>query len=115
MSIRRLHTSARMSQIVVREPLVFLAGQVASDAETGVAEQTADILNKVDTLLAEAGTARDRILSVTIYLRDIKDFQQMNGVWDSWVGEGTAPARACVEARLARPELLVEMSVTASL
>jgi enamine deaminase RidA (YjgF/YER057c/UK114 family) len=72
------------------------------------------MLAKVDALLAQAGSGRDRILSATIYLRDMKDFAAMNAVWDRWVPKGHAPARACVEARLARPELLVEVSVVAA-
>lgn len=114
MSIERMHDSARMSQVVVNEPFIFLAGQVASDPSLDIAGQTQNILNKIDAYLAEANSDKSQILSVTIYLRDIKDFQAMNAVWDAWVVEGQAPARACVEARLARNELLVEMSVTAA-
>lgn len=114
MSIERMHTNTRMSQVVIKEPFIFLAGQVASDPSLDVAGQTQDVLNKVDAYLAEANSDKSQILSVTIYLRDIKDFQAMNAVWDAWVAEGQAPARACVEARLARNELLVEMTVTAT-
>ena len=72
------------------------------------------MLDKVDVLLEEAGSDREHMLSATVYLRDMKDFAAMNAVWDAWVPEGHAPARACVEARMARPELLVEVSVIAA-
>ena len=72
------------------------------------------MLEKVDELLLQAGSDRQHMLSTTIYVRDMKDFAAMNEVWDAWVPEGHAPARACVEARMARPELLVEISVTAA-
>ena len=72
------------------------------------------MLEKVDELLLQAGSDRAHMLSATIYVRDMKDFAAMNAVWDAWVPEGHAPARACVEARMARPELLVEISVIAA-
>jgi enamine deaminase RidA (YjgF/YER057c/UK114 family) len=73
------------------------------------------MLAKVDTLLTSVGSRRERILSATLYIRDIKDFAAMNAVWDAWVPAGQAPARACVEARMASPELLVEISVIAAI
>jgi len=72
------------------------------------------MLEKVDELLETAGSSRDRILSATIYLADMADFKALNEVWDNWVPEGTAPARACVQAQMASPELLVEISVIAA-
>lgn len=72
------------------------------------------MLEKVDDLLLQSGSDREHLLSATIYVRDMKDFAAMNAVWDAWIPEGRAPARACVEARMARPELLVEISVVAA-
>lgn len=112
MSIERMGSTARMSSIVKHNGTVYLCGQV-SDAD-GVEAQTTDILNKIEALLAEAGSSREQMLSVTIYLRDIKDFAAMNAVYDAWVADIGKPARACVEARLAAPDLLVELSVTAA-
>ena len=93
---------------------VYLCGQVAKDRTAGIANQTITTLEKIEALLESAGSDKTRLLSVTIYLRDMKDFAAMNEVWDAWVEPGFAPARACVEARMASPELLVEMSVTAA-
>lgn len=115
MTIQRSHTNQRMSQIVKHGGLVYLAGQVASGAPgKSVAEQTRDILARIDGLLAEAGSDKSKILSATIWLTDIATFNEMNGVWDAWVAEGHAPARACVEAKLAAPEYTVEIMVTAT-
>lgn len=113
--IVRLHTDRRMSQIVVHGGLVWIAGQVARDAPGApVADQTRDILQRIDRLLAEAGTDRTRILQATIWLADISTFDEMNAVWDAWVPEGHAPARACVESRLALPEYTVEIGIVAA-
>nr|WP_232362532.1 RidA family protein [Desulfogranum mediterraneum] len=103
-----------MSKIVRHNGTVYLSGQVGLDGNSDIREQTRTMLANVDALLAEAGSGRDQLLSATIYLRDIKDFEAMNEVWDAWVPSGCAPARACVEARLARAELLVEVSVVAA-
>jgi len=113
--ITRMETTSRMSRIVIHNNTVFLCGQVADNPEKDIVNQTKTMLAKVDTLLDQAGSGREHILSATIYLRDIKDFDQMNSVWDIWVPKEKAPARACVEARLADPDLLVEISVIAAL
>lgn len=113
MSITRSHTNQRMSQIVVHGDTIYLAGQVGTAGDS-VANQTQQCLDKVDALLSEAGSSREHILQATIWLADMKDFAEMNGVWDAWVPEGHAPARACGEAKLARPELTVEVIVVAA-
>jgi enamine deaminase RidA (YjgF/YER057c/UK114 family) len=113
-TIERRVTTQRMSKIVIHQDTVYLCGQVADNSEAPIGPQTENMLAKVDALLEQAGSRRDLILSATIYLRDMKDFAGMNAVWDQWVPEGHAPARACVEARMARPDLLVEVSVIAA-
>lgn len=114
MSIERQEIKQRMSRIVIHQGTVYLCGQVCADATQGITEQTQTMLDKVDALLLQAGSDREHLLSATIYVRDMKDFAAMNAVWDAWIPEGHAPARACVEARMARPELLVEISVIAA-
>ena len=113
-TIDRQETSARMSRIVTHGDVIYLCGQVADNSEEPIGPQTENMLAKVDTLLQQAGSDREHMLSATLYIRDMKDFAGMNEVWDSWVPEGCAPARACVEARMARPDLLVEISVIAA-
>jgi len=114
MTIERYETGARMSRAVVHNGTLYLCGQVAEDRSADITGQTETMLAKVDKLLESVGSRRDRILSATIYIRDMKDFAAMNAVWDAWVPEGQAPARACVEARMASPDLLVEISVIAA-
>jgi enamine deaminase RidA (YjgF/YER057c/UK114 family) len=111
--IERLHTGARMSQIVMHGETIYLAGQVGTAGDS-VADQTRSCLEKVEKLLAEAGSDKTRILQCTIWLADMADFAEMNAVWDAWVPEGHAPARACGEAKLALPEFKVELLVTAA-
>ncbi|GAA3582354.1 MAG: RidA family protein [Pseudomonadales bacterium] len=112
--IQRVHSTDRMSRIVKHNGTVYLCGQTAGDASWDIEKQTEECLKKVKGLLEEAGSGMDRMLSVTIYIRDMKDFAAMNSVWDAWVRELPKPARACVEARMARPEILVEMTVVAA-
>ena len=115
MSIKRFETGTRMSQAVVFGGLAFLAGQVAVNAPGGsVAEQTEDILNRIDLLLGSIGSDRTSILSATIWLSDMSTFAEMNGVWDTWIPEGHAPARATVEAKLADPQFAVEIAIVAA-
>ena len=116
MTISRTHTSARASHIVISRGTVYLSGQVAADPDADVQDQTRSTLERIDALLAEAGTDNSHLLSATIYLRDIDNhFALMNEVWNAWVPEGHAPARACVEAHMARSALLVEICITAAL
>jgi len=110
--IERLETGQRMSKIVKHNGTVYLCGQVG--AGDSVTEQTQDCLARVDALLEKAGSSRAQILQAIIWVADMADFAEMNAAWDAWVPEGHAPARACGEAKLARPELKVEVIVTAA-
>src|ERR1044071_911810 len=100
MTIERFKAGPRMSQAVAHGNMVFLAGQVADDASADVAGQTRQILGKIDSLLAETGTEKSKLLSANVWLSDISTFDQMNEVWDAWVSPGNPPARACVESKL---------------
>ncbi|MGA1634856.1 MAG: RidA family protein [Gemmobacter sp.] len=110
--ITRLHIGPRMSQAVIHNDTVYLAGQVGEGAT--VAEQTRDVLAHIDRLLAEAGSSRERILQAIIWLADMADFAEMNSVWDGWIPAGHTPARATGEAKLAAPKYRVEIIVTAA-
>ena len=114
MTITRQETKTRMSLIVKHNGVIYLCGQVCKDASKGIEEQTSSMLEKVDELLEQAGSDKEHLLSATIYLKEMTDFSKMNAVWDNWVLEGFAPARACVEASMARDVLLVEISVIAA-
>ena len=114
MNIERMETKQRMSRIVKHNGVIYLCGQVCADATQDITHQTQTMLDKVDNLLIQAGSDRKHMLSATIYLKTMDDFAKMNEVWDNWVPEGYAPARACVTADMAREALLVEISVVAA-
>ena len=113
MTIRRIDVGKRMSDIVIHNNTVYLAGQVG-EGET-VAEQTKDILAQVEELLAKAGSNKSKILQTIIWLSDMSTFAEMNSVWDAWVDPANPPARATGEAKLAASKYKVEMIVTAAL
>ena len=104
----------RMSRCVVRDNTVYLAGIVADDPSQDVKGQTKQILDKIDRLLAKCGSHKSKVLSANIWVTDIKNRPAMNEVWTAWVDAGNLPARACVEAKLADPRMLVEIMVVAA-
>jgi enamine deaminase RidA (YjgF/YER057c/UK114 family) len=112
--IKRHNAGPRMSAAVVHSNTVYLAGQVASDPSLGTKEQTQQVLEKIDKLLASAGSDKSKLLSATVYIANMSTFAEMNAAWDAWVTPGQTPARATVEARLAQPKLLVEIMVIAA-
>lgn len=113
MSISRISSNNRLSGAVTFADLVFLSGQVPGNS-TEISGQTHEVLEKIDALLAEAGSDKDHLLSATIYLKDIQqDFAAMNEVWSAWLSPGHAPTRTTVQAELARPQVLVEITVIA--
>jgi enamine deaminase RidA (YjgF/YER057c/UK114 family) len=116
MSITRIGMTERATKINIHNGTVYFSGQVPNDVTTDIAAQTEDVLAKVDAILAEAGSSRDHMLSVTIFLRDIeRDFASMNVVWNKWLENNERPARACVQANMAREAILIEVCVVAAL
>lgn len=115
MTIRRLAEEERLSGAVVHGDLVWLAGQVADDTSLDAEGQTADILRQVDALLAEAGTDKSRLLSVTVVLADIRDAPAMNRAWDRWLDRAAKPARMTIQAPLVDPAWRVEITGVAAL
>jgi len=112
--ITRIDVGPRMSQGVVHNGTVYLAGQVGTPGAS-VTQQTQDCLANVDRLLAEAGSDKTRILSTQIWLADMADFAEMNAVWDDWVPQGHTPTRAAGESKLAAPAYKVEIIIVAAL
>ena len=113
--VQRFHVGPRLSEMVVHNGTVYLAGQVPEDGTKDIRGQTAEVLGMIDKLLAEAGSDKSRILMAQIFLADLADFAGMNEVWDAWVAQGNTPPRATVQAKLARPEWRLEIVVTAAL
>ncbi|TXG86313.1 MAG: RidA family protein [Rhodocyclaceae bacterium] len=112
-NIERFGTTRRYSDVVAHGSTVYLV-EVPQTLSADIAGQTREVLASIDRLLAQAGSDKSRLLMVTIYLTDMRDYAAMNEVWDEWVPEGTAPVRACIEAKLANPGYRVEMVVTAA-
>jgi enamine deaminase RidA (YjgF/YER057c/UK114 family) len=112
--IKRFEVGPRMSQAVVYGGAVHISGQVADDRKVGVESQTAQVLAKIDALLKQAGSDRSKLVAVNVFLPHIVDFDAMNKVYDAWIDKANPPARACVEARLADPDLRVEMTAIAA-
>ncbi|MGB3487137.1 MAG: RidA family protein [Xanthobacteraceae bacterium] len=111
--IKRIKPGKRLSHAVIHGNTVYLAGQVPDDPGKDVKSQTKQVLDKIDALLAEAGTHKDNIVSATIWLTNIADKDELNTVWDAWIGE-VGPARACVQSALASPDIKVEIAVIAA-
>ena len=114
MTVQRLHVSNRFSEVAIAGNLVHLAGQLASDFDLDIKGQTQQTFDMIDQFLADAGTDKSQILSVTIYLKNIEqDYAAFNEVWDAWVADIDALPRTCVEAKLYDPQVLVELTVVA--
>jgi len=113
MQIQRYGTTGRYSDSVVHNGTIYLV-EVPSNLEADIAGQTENLLASIENLLAQAGSSKAHLLMVTIYLADMADYDAMNAVWDAWLPAGCAPARACLQARLANPGFRVEMVLTAA-
>ena len=112
--IQRRGVTARYADSTTHAGVVYTV-DVPASADTDIRTQTAETLAGLERLLAEAGSAKSRILMATIYLVDMADYDGMNEVWDAWLPPGCAPARACVRvAGLARPGWRVEIALTAA-
>jgi len=115
-NIRRISTGPRMSQAVIHGDTVYLSGQVATASAGGsVTEQTSEILQQIDALLAEAGTDKSKLLTANVYIVDLATFAELNAVWEAWVSPGNTPCRTTIEAKLASPGYAVEIGVVAAL
>ena len=113
--IQYFEVQKRYSKAVVHAGTVYLAGQVANNPVASVEDQTRQILAQIDALLKECGTDKSRLLTAQVILNDMRNLDALNRVWDEWIVPGRLPARTPYEARLAAPEYLVEIQVTAAL
>jgi enamine deaminase RidA (YjgF/YER057c/UK114 family) len=113
-SIERIRPGSRMSAAVVHGDTIYLSGHVAADLSAGAADQTRQILANIEKVLAAAGSDKAHVLFANVWLADIADYDEMNGVWDAWIAPDAPPARATVEAKLAKPEFKVEIAVVAA-
>jgi enamine deaminase RidA (YjgF/YER057c/UK114 family) len=114
MTIQRKETSRRFSQVVKAGSTIYLAGQLAYENQgASVATQTQEILDRIDGFLKDCGVDKRALVSATVWLEDINDYDAVNEVWDAWVPEGHAPARACIQAKLAMSGFKIEVAAVA--
>jgi enamine deaminase RidA (YjgF/YER057c/UK114 family) len=114
--IQRIGVNARLANCVIQNGLVYISGQVPTALDADMKQQTLEVLAKIDALLEQAGSNKSRILTSQIWIKNIaKDFSIFNQCWEAWLPEGTAPARAASQAELARPQVLVEVMLTAAI
>ncbi|WP_417308974.1 RidA family protein [Devosia sp.] len=114
MTITRFQPGSRMSAAVRHGDTVYVSGQVPDDWNGTIEQQTRECLATIDKLLAEAGTDKSKAVFVQVILNSIGDFAAMNAEYDKWIDPANPPARACIEARLAFPNIKVEIIVTAA-
>ncbi len=114
MTITRHEPGPLLSLAVEHGDTVYLAGVVAKNLKNDIKGQTGEVLAEIDRLLAKAGSSKSKILRATIWVSDIRYRAAMNEVWTKWVDPKSLPGRACVEAKLADPDALVEIMVTAA-
>lgn len=112
--IQRFGTTRRYSNAVVHAQTAYLV-EVADDLEADITSQTENVLAKLDSLLSELGSSRAQLLTATIYLSSMGDYDAMNAVWDKWIPRGKAPVRACMEVKLSSPGYRVEVALTAAI
>lgn len=113
-TIQRIQSNGRLSEMSVYNGIAYLAGQVSQTGSQSAYEQSKDVLQSIDNLLAEVGSNKGKILSAQIYLSNMQDYAEMNRAWDEWVDRNNPPSRATVEAKLASPEWKVEIVITAA-
>jgi enamine deaminase RidA (YjgF/YER057c/UK114 family) len=115
MDIKYIGSSTRYSKAVIHGRTAYLAGNVASTPGPTAGEQAKMILSQIDETLALCGTDKSKLLTATIVFADMRDFEEVNAVWDSWVIPGHLPTRSPIEARLITPRHLVAIQVTAAI
>lgn len=113
MNIERFDATGRMCDMVVAGSLIFISGQVPTTLDAPVSQQTQEVLSKLDAMLLRAGSNKAHLLTVTVYLRDFRDYGEMNLAWDQWVDTHQPPARDCFKVELANPGWKVEIVATA--
>jgi enamine deaminase RidA (YjgF/YER057c/UK114 family) len=114
MGITRHGIGSFASEAVVRDNTVYLVEVSRSGAMT-VRDQTREVLDKIDAVLAKVGSDKSKLLTAQVFLADISTWAEMNEVWEAWIDPANPPIRATVEAKLARPGYLVEIVASAAI
>lgn len=112
--IRRLEPEGGILSNVVTAGRLLTCVSMADDRTLDIIGQTRQALAYVDHCLAAGGSSRRQLLSVTIWLADIREREAMNAAWEEWLGDAGRPARACIEAKLADPRYRIEIAAIAA-
>lgn len=112
--IQKINSTEVMSAITIFNNVVYLSGQVPKTTETDIVAQTLDVLATIDTLLAQAGTDKSRLLSAQLFVKNLEDFPQVNALWVEWMKGCVPPSRATIQADLVNPKWLIEIAVVAA-
>lgn len=115
MDIKRINPGSRMSKATLFNGILHVSGQVAGDRKASIESQTRQVLDLIEGIIKDAGGTKSGLLAINIFLTNIKDFDAMNTVYDQWIDPANPPARACIEARLADPDLRVEMTAVCAI
>jgi 2-iminobutanoate/2-iminopropanoate deaminase len=106
--------------IAVSGTMVFLAGQIALDPQTGdivgmedIVTQTKQVMSNIAAILKEAGADWSNVVKTSVFLKDLTDFATVNQIYAQYFDEATAPARACVEVSRLPKDVLVEIECIA--
>ncbi len=111
--MKHIDKNARRSRAIIANGTVYIGGQVSSNLDAGIEEQTKSALSGIDDLLAQAGCGRDNVVSVMIWLKSMDDYAAVNEIWDDWIDNDNPPTRACCEVQMADSRILVEFLPTA--
>ena len=104
----------RISWAVTHGDVVHTSG-ITGSPDGDVAQQTREVLARIDQLLAKACTDKTKLISATVWLTDMSLFAAHNNAWNEWVDPKNPPVRACLlSPQLWRPGLLVEIMATAA-
>ena len=115
MEIRRIDTTAKLSKVVVANGFAFISGQVGKSCDASARTQAEEIFAKADGYLAQAGTSKDKLVSATVWVKDLNELPEINAAWEAWIPNGTAPSRSCVQSTPASSQFAVAIAFVATL
>ncbi len=113
--IQRYVTNSRLSRVVIHNGIAYIAGTGPDTATVSAGKQTIEVLKKIDDFLRQANTDKSKLLSATLWVKDLAELPEINEVWDAWLPQDSAPARSCVEVTPARSEFALAITVTAAI
>ena len=106
---------------VVSNGLLFVSGTLGTDPQTGklvaggIEAETTQLIQNIKTVLEDAGTTLNDVVSVTVYLSNMDDFPKMNAVYKTFFTEGAYPARTTVGVAKLVYGAAVEITMTAAM